>query len=255
MDLIAYKDASIYSMISKNSKLVRKDFNCNKGHGPLNFINLGNLCIVAASAVSYICIEQMWDPVAINQNQFRMKKTLPLIFTLVFFSTCMVAQEYRIKAFFIPVFEHSIAGEVLMNKHLAFQMAYQNHNELGDNRYFHHRIMPSVRYYFISDDLFLDRFYGEFFHRSAFIRHIPDQSDASVYKYNTQSVGLSAGKQIIFRRNVFMDLSFGHYYIYAGDAEDDYSDFNFFNYSERNRWRIDIKIGWILGKKSQKKSI
>lgn len=181
-----------------------------------------------------------------------MKKTLAFIFTLVFLSGFIVAQEYRIKAFFIPVFEHSIAGEVLISKHLAFQLAYQNHNELGDNRYFHHRFMPSVRYYFLSDDRFLDRFYGEFFHRTAFIRHIPDQSDVAVYKYNTQSVGLSAGKQIIFRRNVFMDLSFGHYYIYAGDAEDDYSDFNFFNYTERNRWRIDVKIGWILGKKKSK---
>ena len=181
-----------------------------------------------------------------------MKKMLAFIFTHVFLNGFIIAQEYRIKAFFIPVFEHSIAGEVLISKHLAFQLAYQNHNELGDNRYFHHRFMPSVRYYFLSDDRFLDRFYGEFFHRTAFIRHIPDQSDVAVYKYNTQSVGLSAGKQIIFRRNVFMDLSFGHYYIYAGDAEDDYSDFNFFNYTERNRWRIDVKIGWILGKKRPK---
>jgi hypothetical protein len=194
----------------------------------------------------------MWETVANNQNQFCMKKTLAFIITLVFFGGCIVAQEYRLKAFFIPVFEHSIAGEVLINKHLAIQLAYQNHNELGDNRYFHHRIMPSVRYYFLSDDRFLDLFYGEIFHRTAFIRHIPDQSDVAVYKYNTQSVGLSAGKQIMFRRNIFMDLSFGHYYIYAGDAEDDYSDFNFFNYTERNRWRIDIKIGWILGNKKPK---
>jgi hypothetical protein len=65
-----------------------------------------------------------------------------------------------------------------------------------------------------------------------------------MYRYRSQSIGLSAGKQILFRGNrMLMDLSFGHYLIYAGDASRDYSDFNFFRYTERNRWRVDVKMG------------
>lgn len=153
-------------------------------------------------------------------------------------------QEYRLKAFVLPVFEHSLAAELVSGGHLGLQLAYQNHNVLGDNRYFHHRVVPSLRYYVLTDSPWSDRLYLEIFHRSAWIRHVPDQSSVPLYRYRSQSLGLSAGKQILFRGNrMLMDLSFGHYIIYAGDASRDYSDFNFFRYSERNRWRIDIKVG------------
>jgi hypothetical protein len=75
-----------------------------------------------------------------------------------------------------------------------------------------------------------------------------------MYKYRSQSIGLSAGKQILFRGNrMLMDLSFGHYLIYAGDASRDYSDFNFFRYTERNRWRIDLKMGLGWSRKTVRK--
>lgn len=158
------------------------------------------------------------------------------------------AQEYRLKAFLIPLLDHSVAGEVLFHRRLSFQLAYQNHIEWGDNRYFHHRMMPSLRYYHLTANRLFDRFYAEVFHRSAFIRHIPDQSDVPFYDHRTQSVGLSLGKQILFKRNFLMDLSLGRYRTYSGDAMDDHSDFSLFPFTEGDRWRIDVKVGWVLGK-------
>lgn len=173
-----------------------------------------------------------------------MSKTRCLITCLLAATLAVKGQEYRLKAFVLPVFEHSLAAEMVSGGHLGIQITYQNHNVLGDNRYFHHRLIPSIRYYALTDNRWTDRLYLELFHRSAWIRHIPDQSSVPLYRYASQSIGLSAGKQIVFRGNrMLMDLSFGHYIIYAGDAARDYSDFNFFRYTERNRWRIDIKIG------------
>jgi hypothetical protein len=173
-----------------------------------------------------------------------MKRCLFLLSGYVLASLTGSGQDFRLKAFFIPVFEHSVAAEWFTGRHLGFQLTYQNHNELGDNRYFHHRVMPSVRYYARTDSRWTDRLYMELYHRSAWIRHIPDQSSVPLYRYATQSLGLSAGKQVLFRGNrMLMDLSFGHYLIYAGDAKQDFSDFNFFRFTERNRWRIDIKLG------------
>lgn len=182
------------------------------------------------------------------------KRSLCLLSGLLIGVLAVHGQGFRLKAFILPVFEHSLAGEVLHGRHLGFQLAYQNHNVLGDNRYFHHRVIPSVRYYFLDDTRLLDRLYLEVFHRSAWIRHLPDQSSVPMYKYRSQSIGLSAGKQILFRGNrMLMDLSFGHYLIYAGDASRDYSDFNFFRYTERNRWRVDLKmgLGWSRKRLSQ----
>lgn len=173
-----------------------------------------------------------------------MRKTRCLLPWLLAATLAANGQEYRLKAFVLPVFEHSLAAELVSGGHLGIQLAYQNHNVLGDNRYFHHRLIPSIRYYALTDSRWTDRLYLELFHRSAWIRHVPDQSRDPLYRYSSQSIGLSAGKQILFRGNrMLMDLSFGHYIIYAGDASKDYSDFNFFRFTERNRWRIDIKIG------------
>lgn len=179
-----------------------------------------------------------------------MRNNLRLLTVLLLTAIAASGQAYRVKALVIPVFEHSLAAEILTGSHVGLQLTYQNHNVLGDNRYYHHRVIPSLRYYVNTEHRWSDRFYLELFHRSAWIRHVPDQSSVPLYRYRTQSLGLSAGKQIVFRGNrMLMDLSFGHYIIYAGDASRDYSDFNFFRYTERNRWRIDLKIG--LGWKSK----
>lgn len=181
-----------------------------------------------------------------------MKKTLCLLYTLFVATWGASGQTYRLKGLVIPVFEHSVAVELLSGSHIGLQLAYQNHNVLGDNRYFHHRVMPSVRYYLNTDRRWSDRFYLELFHRSAWIRHVPDQSSVPLYRYRSQSLGLSVGKQIVFRGNrMLMDISFGHFLIYAGDASRDYSDFNFFRYTERNRWRIDLKIGLGWSRKAE----
>lgn len=179
-----------------------------------------------------------------------MRNNLRLLTVLLLTAIAARGQAYRVKALVIPVFEHSLAAEILTGSHVGLQLTYENHNVLGDNRYYHHRVIPSLRYYVNTEHRWSDRFYLELFHRSAWIRHVPDQSSVPLYRYRTQSLGLSAGKQIVFRGNrMLMDLSFGHYIIYAGDASRDYSDFNFFRYTERNRWRIDFKIG--LGWKSK----
>lgn len=179
-----------------------------------------------------------------------MRNNLRLLTVLLLTAIAASGQAYRVKALVIPVFEHSLAAEILTGSLVGLQLTYQNHNVLGDNRYYHHRVIPSLRYYVNTEHRWSDRFYLELFHRSAWIRHVPDQSSVPLYRYRTQSLGLSAGKQIVFRGNrMLMDLSFGHYIIYAGDASRDYSDFNFFRYTERNRWRIDLKIG--LGWKSK----
>lgn len=179
-----------------------------------------------------------------------MRNNLRLLTVLLLTAIAASGQAYRVKALVIPVFEHSLAAEILTGSHVGLQLTYQNHNVLGDNRYYHHRVIPSLRYYVNTEHRWSDRFYLELFHRSAWIRHVPDQSSVPLYRYRTQSLGLSAGKQIVFRGNrMLMDLSFGHYIIYAGDASRDYSDFNFSRYTERNRWRIDLKIG--LGWKSK----
>jgi hypothetical protein len=173
-----------------------------------------------------------------------MRKTLCLLSALILAVLGASGQRYRLKALVIPVFDHTVAAEILSGSHIGLQMAYQNHNVLGDNRYFHHRVIPSIRYYVNTDKRWSDRFYLECFHRSAWIRHLPDQSSVPLYRYRSQSLGLSLGKQVVFRGSrMLMDMSFGHYRIYAGDAARDFSDFNFFRYTERNRWRIDLKIG------------
>lgn len=159
----------------------------------------------------------------------------------------LYAQEIRLKGLVIPVFEHAVASEYAFSRHWAVQMAYQNHIELGDNIYYHHRFTPSVRYYIVSDHRVLDNFYGEAFHRTAFIRHIPDQSDVKLIKYQSQSLGLALGKQIFFRsRNMFMDISVGRYFIYDGNSWIDRPRFDLFIHGEQSRTRLDFKLGFRL---------
>lgn len=180
-----------------------------------------------------------------------MKKALVLCFPSLLAIFPVYGQVYRVKAFLLPVFDHSVAVEVVPRQQLGFQLLYQNHNVLGDNRYFHHRLMPSVRYYLRTEGRIADRLYAEVFHRSAWIRHIPDQSRTPLYRSRSQSLGIAIGKQVAFRGNrMLLDLSFGHFRIYAGDAVRDFSDFNLFPYSERSRWRADLKLGLGWGRRA-----
>jgi len=173
-----------------------------------------------------------------------MKKALAFCLASLMSIFPTLGQTYRVKAFLLPVLEHSAAVEVVPRQHVGLQLLYQNHNVLGDNRYFHHRLIPSVRYYVRTDTRISDRLYAELFHRSAWIRHIPDQGSAPFYGYRSQSLGISLGKQFAFRGNrMLLDLSIGHYRIYAGDAARDFSDFYLFPYRERARWRVDLKLG------------
>jgi hypothetical protein len=157
------------------------------------------------------------------------------------------AQETRLKGLVIPLFEHSVAAEYAFGQNWSLQMGYQNHIELGDNIYYHHRFTPSLRYYISSQQTFFDHFYGEAFHRTAFIRHVPDQSDVRLIKYQSQSVGFAFGKQVFFRsRNMFMDLSVGRYFIYAGNSWIDRPRFDLFIHNEKTRTRLDFKFGFRL---------
>jgi hypothetical protein len=177
----------------------------------------------------------------------------PVLLILLFsclFTGSAKAQEVRLKGMVIPLFEHSIAAEYAFRPNWSVQMAYQNQIELGDNIYFHHRLSPSVRYYHTTDRPLLDRIYGEFYHRSSFIRHIPDQSDDRLKKYQSQSIGFSLGKQIFFRsRNMFMEFSFGRYLIYNGNVEVDRPVFNVFIHRNESRTRVDFKLGFRLRSK------
>lgn len=181
-----------------------------------------------------------------------MNQVLLIILLSALLTGSVTAQEIRFKGMIIPLFEHSLATEFVFHPRWSVQMAYQNHIELGDNRYYHHRLTPSVRYYLISDRLLLDRIYGEFFHRSARIRHIPDQSDVRLLKYKSQSIGLALGKQFLFKsRNMFMDISLGRYFIYRGNVDIDRPAFDMFIQGDKGRIRLDFKLGLRLRSKQE----
>lgn len=183
-----------------------------------------------------------------NFHQFVLMRTaLWILFVQWLISSTAMGQEIRLKGLVIPLFEHSVAGEYVFHRNFSFQLAYQQHIELGDNTYYHHRVLPSVRFYIASNRSLFDRIYGEVFHRSTFIRHIPDQSDVSLIKYNSQSAGFSLGKQVLFRsRNMFMDFSLGRYFIYQGNSQIDRPGFDLFIQGEKGRIRLDFKLGFRL---------
>ena len=176
-----------------------------------------------------------------------MKPVLLILFFSCLGNGATYTQDLRLKGLVIPLFEHSFASEYAFHPNWSVQMGYQNHIELGDNIYYHHRLTPSVRYYLSADRLMFDKIYGEFFHRSAFIRHIPDQSDERLIKYRSQSIGFALGKQIFFRsRNMFMEFSLGRYLIYKGNALVDRPAFHMFIHGEDSRTRLDFKLGFRL---------
>lgn len=180
-----------------------------------------------------------------------MKPVLLIVFTCLLSSGSLKAQEVRLKGMFIPLFEHSLATEYLFYPNWSVQVAYQNQIELGDNVYYHHRITPSIRYYLTTELQLLDRIYGELFHRSARIRHIPDQSDDHLKKYQSQSVGFALGKQIFFKsRNMFMEFSFGRYFLYKGNIDIDRPAFNMFIHGNDSRTRVDFKLGFRIRSKN-----
>ncbi len=162
------------------------------------------------------------------------------------------AQEIRLKGLVIPLFEHAVAAEYVFKPTWSVQLAYQNHIEVGDNVYYHHRISPSLRYYLPSEAAILNGLFGEFFHRTAWIRHIPDQSDEKLIKYQSQSAGFALGKQIFFRsRNMFMEFSVGRYHIYKGNSWVDRPRFDLFIHGEQMRTRLDFKLGFRLRSRPQ----
>jgi hypothetical protein len=171
---------------------------------------------------------------------------------LILFFSCLgnvssYAQDLRFKGMVIPLFEHSLASEFAFHPNWSVQLGYQNQIELGDNTYYHHRLTPSIRYYLTTDRLMFDRIYGEFFHRSAHIRHIPDQSDVRLIKYQSQSIGFALGKQIFFKsRNMFMEFSLGRYFIYKGNTWVDRPAFHMFIHGDESRTRLDFKLGFRL---------
>jgi hypothetical protein len=180
-----------------------------------------------------------------------MKPVLLILLISCLLTGSVKAQEVRLKGMVIPLFEHSLASEFVLHPNWSVQLAYQNQIELGDNIYYHHRLSPSVRYYHTTDRPLLDRIYGEFFNRSSFIRHIPDQSDDRLKKYQSQSIGFSLGKQIFFRsRNMFMEFSLGRYFIYHGNVEIDRPIFNVFIHGNHSRTRVDFKLGFRLRPKN-----
>jgi hypothetical protein len=179
-----------------------------------------------------------------------MKPVFQTILLSCLLASSSTAQETRIKGLVIPLFDHSIATEYVFHRNLSVQMSYQNQIELGDNIYYHHRLTPSVRYYVTTERPLLDGIYGEFFHRSARIRHIPDQSDDRLKKYQSQSIGLALGKQVFFRsRNMFMEFSFGRYLIYKGNVDIDRPAFDMFIHGNASRTRLDFKLGFRLRSK------
>ena len=154
------------------------------------------------------------------------------------------AQDIRVKGLVIPLFEHALATEFAFHPNWSVQLGYQNHIELGDNVYYHHRLTPSFRYYIRSDRGVVDGLFAEAFHRSTFIRHIPDQSDVRLKKYQSQSIGFALGKQHFFRsRNMFMEWSVGRYLIYHGNSWIDRPRFDMFIHGDDGRTRLDFKLG------------
>ena len=163
----------------------------------------------------------------------------------------VTGQDIRIKGMFFPFLEHSIAVENLTKKNFSLQLLYQNKIVWGDNGYNHHRVVPSIRYYFSSNKKFINHLYLDAFYRYAFIRQFPDQSDVPFFDYHTSSLGLSGGRQFFLSDRFLIDLSFGHYYIYSGNEKKDFN--GLFPYQYRHRWRIDMKFGVALTRKKENK--
>jgi hypothetical protein len=178
-----------------------------------------------------------------------MKKLLLISIVFLGMRTVTAGQDIRIKGMFFPLAEHSVGLEILLNKHFSGQLLYQNQIQLHEGHsHLHHRLIPSIRYYLLSDNKVLNHLYIETFYRQSFIRL---RSDTRVFKYATSSFGLSAGRQFILSDKFLIDLSFGHYYIYSNN-ENEWQDFPnniIFPYQYRHRWRIDIKFGFILTNK------
>jgi len=168
--------------------------------------------------------------------------------TGLFLLTLLTAtgQDIRIKGMFFPFIEHSIAVENLTHQNVSVQVLYQNRIELGDNKYYHHKVIPSIRYYFSSDKRFINQLYIEAFYRYAYIKHFPDQSEEPYYKYYSNSLGLDVGKQLFLSDNFFIEFGAGYYYIYSGKEWYNFSD------NDRHRLRIDLKIGVALTRKKKK---
>jgi hypothetical protein len=168
--------------------------------------------------------------------------------TGLFLLTLLTAtgQDIRIKGMFFPFLEHSIAVENLTHQNVSVQVLYQNRIELGDNEYYHHRVIPSIRYYFSSEKRFINRLYIEAFYRYAYIKHFPDQSDVPYYNYYSNSFGLDGGKQFFLSDRLLIDFGVGYYYIYSGKEWHNFSDNN------RHCLRIDLKFGVALTRKKDK---
>ncbi len=157
-------------------------------------------------------------------------------------------QDNRIKGIIFPFIEHSIGVEKLITKNISVQLLYQNRIIPGDNRYFHHNLIPSIRYYISSNKGLINLIYIELFYRYAYVKHFGDQSIEPYYKYYSNSIGVDIGKQIFLSKNFFMEFGVGYYYMYSGKEQ-----YNHFE-GDKNNLRIDLKVGIRLHCKKEKTS-
>ena len=159
-----------------------------------------------------------------------MKLSLITGFIILVLSTAS-GQETRVKGLLIPLVEHSIGVEQKLSKRLSIQMLYINRVNPSITRYYYHRLIPSFRYYILSENQILDHLFFEVFYRYAYTKQIPDQSPENYFYSN--SVGLDIGKQRLIADNFFIEGSLGYYYIYSGEDPK----------NPLGGLRIDIKFG------------
>jgi hypothetical protein len=94
-------------------------------------------------------------------------------------------------------------------------MLYINRAEPSITQYYYHRLIPSFRYYILSENQIFDNIFFEAFYRYAYTKQIPDQSPVNYFYSN--SVGIDIGKQRLIGDNCFIEGSLGYYYIYSGE--------------------------------------
>lgn len=140
-------------------------------------------------------------------------------------------QGTRIKGLVIPFVEHSIGVEQNITKNLSIQMLYINRVDPRITKYYFHRLIPSIRFYILSNEKKRDRTYLEVFYRYAYTKQISDQSPEQNFFSN--SIGLDIGKQRSIGDNSFIEGSLGYFFIYSGEDPK----------NPLGGLRIDIKFG------------
>jgi hypothetical protein len=166
-----------------------------------------------------------------------------LFVQLLLLSFTLKGQEIRSKAIFFPLIEHSMGMEVFMNNNFSIQLLFQNQIILGDNNYSQNRFIPSLRYYMISEKRIINNFFFDGYYRLNFIKLNPDQSFGHLF-FRTSAAGINLGRKFNLSKVISLEPSYGHYYIFSGDASEDYLFGELFKYHPRIRTRIDLKLGF-----------